>query len=223
MRIIVQLPDGKRLCLTVEPSDTVRALNARIEESTRWHGCRLDLAFEAMYLEDDRTLEDCGIKDGDYLSAQIRLKGGGCGIDIGLTFNSLNKEVVIPLSAAHEGQEHQIVTPGLIFKSKCLNPNCRVYNEVIYVNKGYSEGPNAKFNVGTLSVTLKCPICGVKAQRATSCGFILSQWTFTGATQEGDEVSKSGKTSTKNYHTWEEGDNIAYASLEVRVDPYNPE
>lgn len=224
MRIFVQPCDPrKRYCLEVEPSDTVKALKLRLIE----RGMRrsTEILYRGSLLQDNHTLEDYNFEVDETLELRPVESGGGPGfgvMNIGFTFSALNKEVIKPLRRVDGDETHLIVRPGLIFKSKCLNPNCRVYNEVVYINKGYSEGPNATFNVAKLITNLNCPICQVKAERATSCGFMLSQWTFTGQTQGGCEVNKSGKTNTENYHTWEEGDNEAYCYLEVHVEPYYP-
>jgi hypothetical protein len=219
MHIKVQDIGGQCQAFKVEPSDTIRSLKARIAERK---GCSIDeigLVLPKDTMGDDDTLEYCM---GYTLIVTKELLGGGPPLPIGPTFNALNKEVIIPLGPTADDEKHRIVTPGLSFKSKCKNPSCSVYKKEIYVNKGYNKGPYERFNVAILCVTLKCPICEAKAEPATSCGFILSQWTFTGVTKEGDEFNKSGETTSKNYHTWDEGDDTGYAALEVRVDPYNP-
>jgi hypothetical protein len=91
------------------------------------------------------------------------------------------------------------------------------------VNKEFSKSPDKKLNIAKLSVTLDRPICGTRSEQATKCGFYLSKWTFSGLTQAGEKVKKTGKTSTRNYHTWAEGDNIGYVSLKVQVDYYSPD
>jgi hypothetical protein len=170
MRITVTLPGEEVLSFAVNPSDTIRALKARIEESQGRRIYAWVLKFDDMPVSNDRTLEDYRIRDGDCLYFRQIVDGGD--MQIGFQFNTLNKEVIKSLVPARAGEEHRIVTPGLSFRSKCLNQNCRVHNQVVYVNKGYSEGPE-KFNIGLLSYRLTCPICDKKAERATNCGFFL--------------------------------------------------
>jgi len=102
-------------------------------------------------------------------------------IDIYFEFNSLSTPVI--LKRARDEPRYRAVLPGLSFYSKCKNPACAAYNDAITVNRGLGH-----FNIGVESMRLKCPLCGNKAEHSTNCGFCLTQWRFTGLTQEGEQV-----------------------------------
>lgn len=110
------------------------------------------------------------------------------------------------------------VDQGLNFCSRCINPGCIAYNNTIYVAKGLG-----KFNIAEVSASLNCPKCKNKAAPPTNFGFHLAQWVFADFTRGGKTVKiPSGRTSTREYYTWKEGDRTIWRFLKMQVDAYSP-
>jgi len=212
MQIFVKTLTGKSIALDVEPSDTILEVKAQIQDKEGIPPDMQRLIYRDQ-LTDDYTLDYYNIGNNVTLHLILSLNGGSMGI--GFAFNSFNTPVIKKFAAT--APLYRIVDVGLSFRSKCYNPCCAAYDEVIYVNKGLGH-----FNIGRMCVTLKCPLCKTKAEPAVNCGFYLAKWSFSGTTEKGDELDIKGQTDTEFYYTWEDGDDTKWTSLEVQVDAYQP-
>lgn len=211
MQIWVKTLNGTTRTIDVEPLDTIEAVKAKIQLSEGISPDQQRLEWTGRKLEGWRTLADYNIQQGSTLYLLLRLRGGGVEIE----FNDLTTPVVEKLVST--APDYRTVRQGLSFRTKCDHSGCVAYNQWIFVNHGIGEK-----NIGRLSVSLVCPKCGKKAKKATNCGFYLAKWKFTGMTEDGNEVTKSGRTDTQDYYTWEEGSNTTYVELIVQVDAYTP-
>ena len=75
--VIVKTLTGKEIDIDVENSDTIENLKLKIEKILEVHPDDQRIIFNAKVLEDNKTMDDCKIKDGCIIWLVLRLKGGG--------------------------------------------------------------------------------------------------------------------------------------------------
>ena len=202
-RIYLQYPNSQVRGVLVAGTDTVGKVMSRypFQEDT---GASQKLVYGDRSLEAHQTFSEIGIQDEDCLSWMCEVRGNRY-----FPFNSLDNPVKqeftpVPLWRA--------VSQGISFQSKCRNPKCSAYNQVVFVSKGFGT-----FNILTLS--LKCPECQTQAESASNSGYCDAKVRYTGTTAEGEDKAYSDVASDGKYHTFqEEGDLSRWRVLQVRVE-----
>jgi aspartate carbamoyltransferase regulatory subunit len=208
MLVYVSTLTGKTISLDVEPYSTIEDLKVKIQYKEGVPANKQRLQFEGKVLKNDCILSDWNIQNGSKLG----LSQWG---DPNFSVNRFENPVVQEFSV--RSPDYRRVRQGLNFTSKCINQRCVAYQNTIIVQKGFGH-----FNVVMEGLSLECPKCGQPAEASTNCGFYLAQWTCTGIPKGGRRCRAEGRTTTREYFTWEEGNNIQWSALEVQVDPYTP-
>jgi len=211
IEIIVSTNTGKRFTLTVNPQNNIINVKEKLEEVSGIKVRQQQLLFNKQELIDRRLVSECGIQQGSGLHLIIRA-AGGFQFYIGFTFNKLDAMQKIPFSHGG-GPKWCTVHPGISFSSKCKTKSCDAFQQSIYVNKGFGS-----FNIAEISCDLVCPICQLPSEVPTRCGFHNAKWKFEGRLLSGEKKLIEGETTSNDYHTFKEGDNVEWRCLQVTVE-----
>ena len=76
MQLFVKTLSGKTVSIECEESDKIEDVKAKIEEKEGVPVDQQRLIFAGKQLDGQKTLQECGINEGDSLSMVLRLRGG---------------------------------------------------------------------------------------------------------------------------------------------------
>ena len=75
-QLFVKTLSGKTVSIECEPEDKLEDVKAKIEEKEGVPVDQQRLIFAGKQLDGQKTLQECGINEGDSLSMVLRLRGG---------------------------------------------------------------------------------------------------------------------------------------------------
>ena len=121
-------------------------------------------------LQNDKSLDDYGIEDGDFIISNDRSKGGG-GLDMADISNEkgLNKG-----NYSKNAKKWNIITEGLNVNGKCQNSSCEAYDENVDCKIGMGS-----FDLVRDADQIKCPMCHEEIEPMT-CTFCECQYRLNG-------------------------------------------
>ena len=158
MQIFVKSLTGKTATYDVYPEITIEEFKEMIEFREKIPVDQQRVIFLRRQLENGRTLSDYNIRRESTLILVSGLRGGGEFAPV--TFTDVTSE------GKFEEREFAKVAPtcktidkGLNFRGTCRNESCDVYNNVVYVQKGFYPDTNGFCNLSRRMAEMDCPIC----------------------------------------------------------------
>ena len=149
-KIIILDSKGCSYDIKVEKSYTISKVKELIKKEKKILG-EIELIFNGIILEDNDTLETCGISSGNILTFVEEFRGGG-----GIETVDISKNITKEYGPANSGPSYRKGCYGLCIQSTCKNRSCQAYNDRIYVPIGYVENWNLLMHQEDQVV---CPCC----------------------------------------------------------------
>lgn len=209
MSIRIKTTSGETIDLIARSYYTVSSLKDKIANLKGFPASQQQLLYANKPLSDENHLSDYGIQQGDMLFLLLKY-AGGMTIFVQFCFNSL--ESVVRKQLVKSGLVYRKVKPGISFSSRCRNASCRAFGDYIVVNKGYGG-----FDIARISGNLPCPVCRSLAEPSTNCRFYKAMWVFQGQIEDGEVVTRKGRTEGSLYYTYREGSTVKWRYLHVTV------
>ena len=196
---------GKTVSIEVTENLTVRDFKARIQEK---EGTPLDqqrLVVRGVQIEDDWTLEECGIEPDDFICLVTRLRGGGIAPPpVGVEFADVSSADSLKRKGwSKSAPPWRVARPGLCLEGVCQNEKCSANGEHVIMNHSYCE-----FDLIEDRRKCECPICH-KQVIPTTCGFNNCRWKWVGRkidqqTQRPVTIRADWKVADDAYHYFDE-------------------
>jgi len=123
------------------------------------------------------------------------------------SFNKMEKTKIIEFGT---GPTWRTVREGITFFGPCMNVNCKVQKDSVYVTSGFGV-----FYMGEHKIF--CPMCKERV-KFDNCGFYKCNVEVVGELKSGKEVRKSFTRKDYNFLTFEDGDNEEYSYLKFIVN-----
>lgn len=174
-----------KITLDVEPNETIDCVKARIQDKEGFPPDQQILIFNNKRLEDNRTLKDYNIDNGDELYLFIRFRGGEFGSS-GKIFTDPTKVSPNEIKLTQKAPFYRAVKQGMNLHGICRNKKCLAFGkEVIYM---FGYGTFDLFN-NEDTAKIVCPSCECLFPVET-CSFLFCKYSYFGKKIENDNIEK---------------------------------
>jgi len=204
MQIYITTSTGAPIILDIDPLGTVEDLKGMLLDHNGFSRDDQTIQFGGRNLVDGRTLSDYGLQEGSTIQLQLKLRGGTMS---SFSFNKMEKTNIIKFGTT--APKWRYVGEGITFFGPCMNVNCKVQKDTVYVTSGFGVFYMVEHKIF-------CPMCGEKV-KVDNCGFYNCNVEVVGELKSEKEVKKSFTRKEHNFLTFEDGDNEEYLYLKFIV------
>ena len=200
--VIVKTLTGLTISVKVTANLTVMDLKARIQDKEGIPPDQQRLMIHGVQMEDDWTLEECGIGPDDNIHLVLRLRGGCAPAFV--EFADVSRADSLKRKGwSKSAPAWRIAHPGLCLEGVCQNEKCSANGEHVIMNHSYCE-----FDLIEDRRKCECPICH-KQVIPTTCGFNNCRWKWVGRkidqqTQRPVTIRADWKVADDAYHYFDE-------------------
>ena len=175
MKIYVKTMTGKTIPLDVDPSDSITAVKAKIQDEEGSSPEDQRLIFAGSQLEDFRTLADYNIKHHSTVRLILRLRGGG-GFQPRTFVDMANEAGLQRHQWSRRAPKWRTASSGLNLEGRCTNSACEAYEKMVIMRMEFGV---FDIQMDSNAQTTRCPCCQTFVQPLT-CGFTDCEWKWTG-------------------------------------------
>ena len=193
-------------------SFTVAELKQIMLKKTHWPNQNFYLSFRGKILEDKNTLKYYEITHNSTLEYIERIQGGSLQVS-SFPFCTTNTE--IERGFYKESPLGRSINHGFIIKGRCNNTKCVAFNDVMYINKGYG-----RFDLARECFTARCMQCLQVFKTLINYCFLFASYEWIGCLKNGEKKEGKGIAGLEKYETFQEGEYLDWAYLEVNVKAF---
>jgi len=176
---------------------------------------RFRFIFGSQRLNDESTLSNYQIQNGDIIEIYQELCGGGG------SFADVSKPGKI-FDWSKDAPDWRYASKGLCLEGKCSNKVCKAFNKMVIINMG--DKCIFKLNKNRGRQPTNCPMCGIHVIPLT-CGFNNCSYRYISIRE-----SNSGLVRTKSawkkiediYYRFDENESVEYLHLLIEVKSLYP-
>ena len=179
MPIYVHCLTGDTIVVWMNPNETVFDVMCRIHDSKGIPTDQQRLLYTGRQLDQNRMLNEYGIRAHSSLNMVLNLRGGGVGTSFADPDNRTDLRVVT------EGPAWRAIRPGINLEGRCRNSQCQAHNHIVICQLGTGE-----FDLILDQKKAQCPMC-YKQIRVRTAGLYKCWWDWAGQ-EEGSNSFRSG-------------------------------
>ena len=197
--MIVKIIDskGRKFDLEVNKSDTIKKVKENfflkaknsIYSNEYYSIKRIGLTFNGEDLNDDETIEELGIDDGDLIYWSVLYNGGEVGSAVKMMTDP-EKKGPVKWKTTYYGPDYRIVKKGINLFGFCQNKNCIAYKKEVCHPFGLGTFDLIQDLSSKSDKCPKCPACEYLLLELETCGFMKCKYHYYGKKIENDQIKK---------------------------------